>query len=53
MNPAEKKNSETGNGGDIPDERDPKPIPASQDVDEGEELKEKERNPLPAMPPWA
>jgi hypothetical protein len=50
MNPSEKKKSEMENEGDIREERDPKPIPASQDVEEGEETEYKEWNLPPAMP---
>jgi hypothetical protein len=53
MNLSEKKKSVTENERHIRDERDPKPIPASQDVEEGEEVENKEGNPVPAMPPWA
>ena len=53
MNPPEKKKSVTQNGGDIRDERDPRPIPASHDIEEGEEVEDKEENLPPAMPPWA
>ena len=54
MNPEAKKKSETENEGDIRKERDPKPIPSSQDVEEGHEVDEdKEGNFPPAMPPGA
>jgi hypothetical protein len=59
MNSSEKKKNTTDNEGDIREERDPKPIPASRDVDEGEEVEEgeeaerKEGNLPPAMPPGA
>jgi hypothetical protein len=51
MNPPEKEKSGTENEGDIREERDPKPIPASQDVDEEEAAQDKEGNLPPAMPP--
>jgi hypothetical protein len=52
MNPPKKK-SEIEDEGDIRDERDPKPIPASEDVEETEEAEDKKGNLPPAMPPWA
>jgi hypothetical protein len=48
MNQPKKKKRVTKNEEDIRDERDPKPIPASQDVEEAEEA---EGNLPPAMPP--
>jgi len=51
MNPTEKKKDATENQGDIREERDPKPIPASQDVEEAEEVEDKEGNLPPTMPP--
>jgi hypothetical protein len=51
MNSPEKKKSVTEGEGDIRDERDPKPIPASEDVEEAEEAEDKEGNLPPAMPP--
>jgi hypothetical protein len=54
MNESEKKKSEEDNAGDIRKERDPKPIPSAQDVEEGHEVKEDEEGNLPpAMPPGA
>jgi hypothetical protein len=58
MNPPEKKKNLTENEvdtreGDIRDERDPKPIPASQDIEETEEAEDKKGNLPPAMPPCA
>jgi hypothetical protein len=59
MNQPEKKKSETENEGDIREERDPKPIPAAQNVEEGDEVEDteegddKEGNLPPAMPPGA
>jgi hypothetical protein len=54
MNPPQKQKSRTENDqGDIRRERDPKPIPASQDVEEAEEAEDKEGNLPPAMPPNA
>ena len=54
MNSPQKKQSRTENDeGDIRKERDPKPIPASQDVEEAEEAEDKEGNLPPAMPPNA
>jgi hypothetical protein len=47
----EEKKSVTEDEGDIRDERDPKPIPASEDVEEAEEAEDKEGNLPPAMPP--
>jgi hypothetical protein len=51
MSLTEKKKDLTDNEGDIREERDPKPIPASQDVEEAEEFEDKEGNLPPAMPP--
>ena len=53
MNSPEKKKDVTENQGDIRQERDPKPIPASKDVEEAEEVEDKEGNLPPAMPPGA
>jgi hypothetical protein len=53
MNPSEKNKEVTESEGDIREERDPKPIPASQDVEESEEVEDKEGNLPPAMPPGA
>jgi hypothetical protein len=53
MNPPEKKKNETEREGDIREERDPKPIPAAQDAEKGEEAEEKEGNLPPGMPPGA
>jgi hypothetical protein len=51
MNSSEKKKNTAQNEGDIREERDP--IPASRDVEEGEEVEDKEGNLPPAMPPGA
>jgi hypothetical protein len=51
MSFTEKKNDLTESEGDIREERDPKPIPASEDVEESEQAKDKEGNLPPAMPP--
>jgi hypothetical protein len=54
VNPPEKsKKIGTEEEGDIRDERDPKPTPASEDVEEAEEPEDKEGNLPPAMPPGA
>jgi hypothetical protein len=53
MNLPKKKKSETENEGDIRKERDPKPIPSSQEVEEGDEAEDKKGNLPPAMPPGA
>jgi hypothetical protein len=53
MSLAEKKKDLTENKGDIRVERDPKPIPASRDVAEAEEVEDNEGNLPPAMPPGA
>jgi hypothetical protein len=53
MSFAEKKKDLTEDKGDIRVERDPKPIPASRDVEEAEEVEDKEGNLPPAMPPGA
>ena len=53
MNPSKKKKNETENEGDIRKERDPKPIPSSQEVGEGDEAEDKKGNLPPAMPPGA
>ena len=54
MNPPGTKKREPENEEDIRKERDPKPIPSSQDVEEGHEVeKDKEGNLPPAMPPGA
>jgi hypothetical protein len=53
MSLTEKKKDLTENEGDIRVERDPKPIPASRDVEEAEEVEDKEGNLPPAMPPGA
>jgi hypothetical protein len=47
----EKKKSGTEHEGDIREERDPKPIPASQDLEEGEEIEEDNEGNLPAAMP--
>ncbi|MBV8142255.1 MAG: hypothetical protein JOZ60_09450 [Verrucomicrobia bacterium] len=51
MNPSEKKKEVPETEGDIRQERDPKPFPASEDVEESEEVEDKEGNLPPAMPP--
>jgi hypothetical protein len=51
MNQPKKKKNVTENEGDIRDERDPKPMPVSQDVEEAEEAEDKDGNLPPAMPP--
>jgi hypothetical protein len=53
MNSPEKKKGKTESEGDIREERDPKAIPSSQDVEEGDEAEDKEGNLPPAMPPGA
>jgi hypothetical protein len=53
MNPSKKKKNEIEHEGDIRDETDPKPTPASEDVEETEEAEDKEGNLPPAMPPGA
>jgi hypothetical protein len=44
MNQPKKKKRATKHEGDIRDERDPKPIPSSKDVEEAEEAEDKEGN---------
>jgi hypothetical protein len=51
MSLTEKKKDPTESEGDIREERDPKPIPASQDVEEADEAEDKKGNLPPAMPP--
>jgi len=51
--PKRNKKIETQEDGDIRDERDPKPKPASEDVEEAEEPENKKGNLPPAMPPGA
>jgi hypothetical protein len=53
MSSPEIKKNETENEGDIREEKDPKPIPASEDVEESEETEDKKGNLPPAMPPGA
>lgn len=54
VNPPDKKKSETENVGDIRKERDPKPIPSTQDIEESHEVEEDKEGNLPlAMPPGA
>jgi hypothetical protein len=53
MNPKEKAKTEEDNAGDIRKERDPKPASSSEDIGEGEEVKDEEGNLPPAIPPGA
>jgi hypothetical protein len=51
MNPQEKAKTEEDNAGDIRKERDPKPASSLEEIGEDEEVKDKEGNLPPAMPP--